>query len=168
MLHVQLLANKITARIQILDGTNFLLSTQHGPVAIVNFHSQLRPFSRFHGFNFMVLLFICQWNILILTEEGPLLAGGKLLPLPRVESDRQLVAAAAGRSSAPAAEAQWRAVSPLPRPRALVIAAAHPVAPRHRQQGHQEAAGPLVGDGGQVSPDSGLLLAPLSRLRPGQ
>ena len=94
MLHVQLLANKITARIQILDGTNFLLSTQHGTVAIVNFHSQLRPFSRFHGFNFMVLLFICQWNILILTEEGPLLAGEKMLPLPRVESDRQLVAAA--------------------------------------------------------------------------
>ena len=98
--------------------------------------------------------------LLILTEEGPLLAGGKLFPLPRVESDRQLVPAAAGRSSAPAAEAQWRAVSPLPRPRALVIAAAHPVAPRHRQQGQEEAAGPLVGDGGQVSPDSGILLAP--------
>ena len=65
MLHVQLLANKITVRIQILDGTNFLLSTQHGPVAIVNFHSQLRPFSRFHGFNFMVLLFICQWNMTV-------------------------------------------------------------------------------------------------------
>ena len=61
-------------------------------------------------------------DISILTEEGPLLAGGKLLPLPRAESDRQLVAAAAGRSSAPAREAQWRAVSPLPRPRGLVSA----------------------------------------------
>ena len=89
-------------------------------VTLVNFHSQFRPFSRFLGFIFMVLLFICQWNISILTEEGPLLAGGKMLPLPRVESDRQLVAAAARRSSAPVREAQWRPVCPLPRPRALV------------------------------------------------